>query len=220
MKHSTELFPDIRQLLDEIKASPADIGQIAITAGPGSFTGLRIAVTVAKMMNFAHNTRIIAADTMDVLSENAPPERIHHNMGHDRPVDGLATILDAKRDLFYAGLFEPAEDGIWTRIGQTQLVTANDLMNQIKKAQKTNVAFLGEGLVYYADKFKSPVSTILDEKCWPATAEGLCKTAQKMAQKQQFADPNTLTPFYIRRPEAVENWEKRNQQPPETPMPG
>lgn len=204
MKHSTELFPKIQQLLSDADAGVTDVGQLAITAGPGSFTGLRIAVTVAKMMHFAHNTQIIAVDTMDVLAENAIA---YNNRPENETIDCVTTILDAKRNLFYAGAFERTDDG-WNRILSTSLLSADELMEQLKGRKE--VAFLGEGLQYYADKFESPFSVILDKQHWPATATGLYRVAQKMAASGDFADAKTLAPFYIRRPEAVENWEKRN----------
>lgn len=205
MKHSTELFPKIQQLLSDADAKVTDVGQLAITAGPGSFTGLRIAVTAAKMMHFAHNTQIIAADTMDVIAENA---REHNNQPENEPINCVATILDAKRNLFYAAAFEQTDNG-WSRILPTSLLTAEELLEQLSNRKK--VAFLGEGLQYYADKFESPSSTILDKQYWPATAVGLYRVARKMAASGDFANAQTLTPFYIRRPEAVENWEKRNK---------
>lgn len=206
MKHSTELFGRIETLLEPIQARPNDISHLYITAGPGSFTGLRIAVTVAKMLNFAHQTKIVAADSMDVLAENATV----YNQQAETKVDYVATILDAKRNLFYAGVFQRTEEG-WKKIIPTQMISAEDLMNQLKQANLKHVAFLGEGLVYYAEKFQSPFSTILDEAYWPAKASGLFRIGTKMANQEQFADPKTLVPFYVRRPEAVENWEKRQK---------
>ena len=206
MKHSTELFGRINDLLKQIQARPADIEHLYITAGPGSFTGLRIAVTAAKMMNFTHQTQIVAADSMDVLVENASV----YNENSQHPTDCVATILDAKRNQFYAAVFERQNDN-WNKILPTQLISAEALMDWLRQSKQKNVAFLGEGLVYYAKKFESPISTVLDEQYWSANAAGLFAAGTKMAQKGQFADPKTLIPFYVRRPEAVENWEKRKE---------
>ncbi len=205
MKHSTELFPRIETLLGKINKKPSDVRDLYITAGPGSFTGLRIAVTVAKMLNMAHKTRIIAADSMDVLAENATT---YNQTGGN--ADCVATVLDAKRNLFFAAVFEKHGTG-WKKILNTELVSADELTNKIIDLKKDNVAFLGEGLVYYADKFKAPFSSILDQQYWPATASGLFRVGRKLASSGNFTNPATLTPFYVRRPEAVENWEKRQK---------
>ncbi len=206
MKHSTELFGLINDLLERIQARPSDIRHLYITAGPGSFTGLRIAVTVAKMMNFTHQTKIVAADSMDVLVENASV----YNKNSDQPVDCVTTILDAKRNQFYAAVFERQNDN-WTKILPTQLISAEALLDWLRQSKQKKIAFLGEGLVYYANKFESPISMILDEQYWAANAAGLFAAGTKMAEQGHFADAKTLIPFYVRRPEAVENWERRQQ---------
>ena len=59
MTHSREIFPKTAVLLEKLNKKPCQIGQIHISAGPGSFTGLRIAVAMAKTMNLEHSMRII-----------------------------------------------------------------------------------------------------------------------------------------------------------------
>ena len=158
MRHSAELFSVLSELLEEAGDSPIQIENCYITAGPGSFTGLRIAVTVAKMLSFTHGTRIIAADTMDVLAENT---RISPDPDNASP-DCVATILDAKKNLFYAAVFDRVEAG-WKKCLPTQIVTAEQLLGWLKEHQKHTVGLLGEGLVYYADAFRSPSTTLLDQ---------------------------------------------------------
>ena len=70
MKHSKEVFPAVSGLLAKFQRKPHEIKQIHISVGPGSFTGLRIAVTIAKILNLAATTKIVAVDTLDVISAN------------------------------------------------------------------------------------------------------------------------------------------------------
>ena len=205
MKQGAELFPQIQTLLNNVQARPCDIRQVYITAGPGSFTGLRIAVTAAKMMSFAHPIKIVAADSTDVIAENAPA--ILDN-NPEKPVDCVCTILDAKRNLFYTSVFERQSDG-WSKIFGTQAVTSEEILDWLREQGKKKVYFLGEGLVYYAKKFEAPFTMIIDEKYWSPAATGLFRIGQKFAAQGKFADPYTLSPLYIRKPEALENWEKR-----------
>jgi tRNA threonylcarbamoyl adenosine modification protein YeaZ len=207
MKHSSELFTRSQQLLDQVHATPDQISDIYITAGPGSFTGLRIAVTAAKMFAFAQNAHIVAADTMDVMVQNVTDCIKETN----QEINCACTILDAKRNLFYAAVFDRHGDN-WNKVLGTELMSADDILAWLSENKKHNVAFLGEGLVYYADKFKRPFSVILEDKYWTATASGLFTAGRKMAEKGQFADPMTLTPYYIRIPEAEENWHRRQSQ--------
>ena len=203
MKHSAELFVALDKLLHQACAAADDLEQVYITAGPGSFTGLRIAVTVAKMFYFTQNAQIIAADSMDVIAESA--SRYTSDTG--QTVDCIATILDAKKDLFYAAVFDRS-GGRWQKCLDTQIITAEELLGWLEANGKQSVGLLGEGLVYYAEKFNAPFTHLLSEPYWPATAAGLFHVGRRMADEKRFADPFVLTPKYIRGPDAVKKTKK------------
>jgi tRNA threonylcarbamoyladenosine biosynthesis protein TsaB len=198
MKHSAELLSTLEKLLIRAGATADDIEQVYITAGPGSFTGLRIAVTAAKMFYFTQKAQIIAADSMDVIAESA--SRYVTDTG--QTVDSIATILDAKKDLFFAAVFDQI-DGNWQKCLDTQIITAERLLGWLEANGKQSVGLLGEGLVYYVEKFNAPFTHFLDESYWSATAAGLFRVGQRMADEKLFADPFALTPRYIREPDAI-----------------
>ncbi|MHC4521456.1 MAG: tRNA (adenosine(37)-N6)-threonylcarbamoyltransferase complex dimerization subunit type 1 TsaB, partial [Planctomycetota bacterium] len=70
LRHSAEIFPTIGDLLERSGYAAADISQVHISVGPGSFTGLRIAVTVAKSMHLANSVRLITVNSLDVIAAN------------------------------------------------------------------------------------------------------------------------------------------------------
>jgi tRNA threonylcarbamoyladenosine biosynthesis protein TsaB len=198
MRHGAELFSTIEALLGQVNASAGDISEVFITAGPGSFTGLRIAVTAAKMLGFAQNSKIVAADTMDVIAEN-----IFINSEKNKKIpDCICTVLDAKKDLFYTAVFDRTEDQ-WQKCFGTEIVTSGQLLNWLSQNGKRNVGLLGEGLVFYSKNFVSPLTFLLDESCWSATAAGLFRVGRRMAAAGLFVDPLALTPTYLRAPDAV-----------------
>ncbi len=203
MKHSAELFTTLEKLLYQASAVADDVEQCYITAGPGSFTGLRIAVTAAKMFYFTQKAQIIAADSMAVIAESAS----RYIVDTGQTVDCIATILDAKKDLFYAAVFDRV-DGNWEKCLGTDIFTAEQLLDWLEINKKKNVGLLGEGLVYYAEKFNAPFTYLLDERYWSATAGGLFQVGQQMADEKQFADPFALTPKYIRGPDAAKKVKK------------
>ena len=198
MRHSVELFGVLETLLERADATAQQIERCCITAGPGSFTGLRIAVTVAKMLSLTHNAQIVAADTMDVLAENTDTSP---NPDDSYP-DCVATILDAKKNLFYAAVFDRVEEG-WKQCFPTQTVTAEQLLSWLEAHHKKNVGLLGEGLVYYAEEFHSPFTTLLDRSLWSGRASSLFRVGQRMAAAGLFADPLTLKPKYLRQADAM-----------------
>jgi len=198
MKHGTELFGNLEGLLAKVSARPHQIARLYIAVGPGSFTGLRIAVTLAKMLSFAVGSRIVAVDTLDALAENATA--CIQQTGSD--LRRVATILDAKQNRFFTAIFEKNGVG-WSKIHPSSLLTPEELLSLITK-DGIPVGLLGEGLVYYADKFAAPLTTLIDPTYWSATARGVYAVGQRMAAQNQFSDRYALVPAYIRKPDAVE----------------
>ena len=208
MKHSIELFDTLESLTRKVGIRPDQIGYLYVTAGPGSFTGIRIAVTLAKMMSYAVKTRIVAVDTLDALAENATV--YCHETGVD--LQRIATILDAKQNRFFTAVFEQ-KAGNWTKIYPSSLLYPEELLTFINK-DAVPVGLLGEGLVYYADRFACPVTRLMDEAFWPATARGVYAVGQRMAKQNLFSDIYQLVPAYIRKPDALEKWEQKQDKHP------
>ena len=198
MKHSSELFTMLDVLLRKTDAIPAQIGEVCITSGPGSFTGLRIAVTAAKMFAFSQNSKIIAADTMDVLAENAGEEKTPEG----NPVGCIATILDAKKGYFYAAVYDRIGSN-WKKCLPTTMIPAEQLLKWLDDNDKKNVGVLGEGLLYYAKQFQSARTYIIDEQYWAARASNLLRIANRMSAAGLYANPAKLIPFYISKPDAI-----------------
>ncbi len=220
MRHSAEIFPAICRLLSGCDRKPKDIEHVYISIGPGSFTGLRIAATFAKTMHLANNdVKIVAVDTLDVIAANVinlTAETTIQDSKHEslrRTPNGgvtsherIAVILDAKRSQFFIAVYqrtnhEPqtTNHGIWKKTFPDALMTAEEFLD--KFACKENpIWLLGEGLVYYRDKFKADGVYFLDEVHWYPDASKLHHLGWQKAQANQFADPLTLQPIYLRRP--------------------
>jgi len=197
LKHSAELFAVTVTMLKSQGLNASDIKQVYISYGPGSFTGLRIAVTVAKMYSFANKTRIVPVNTLDSIAANAliavkdgivPPSRV-------------AAILDAKRGQFFAAVFNIKNAKI-IRTSEDMLITAAEFVEKFASPDQPTW-LLGEGLVYYKENFKSSGFEILNEKYWPANAANVLHLGWEQAAKGDFIDPYVLVPHYVRGPEAV-----------------
>ena len=67
-RHSAELLQRLDWLLETARAKPADLTEIAVATGPGSFNGVRVALTVAKSLCFALGARLSAVSTLDVAA--------------------------------------------------------------------------------------------------------------------------------------------------------
>ncbi len=199
MKHSAEVFPAVQQLLQRFSKRPADIEHVYISVGPGSFTGLRIAVALAKSMNLANDAKIIAVDTLDIIAANAN-DCIEQEKVED--LTKIATILDAKRSRFFIASYQN-ENGLWKKTMADCLMTAGQFLENFA-GNSQPLWLLGEGLVYYKDKFKADGIRFLDERYWYPRAENVYKLGWQMALADRFADPLTLKPAYLQRPDVKE----------------
>lgn len=204
-KHSSELLPAIQSLLSRHGLSTKDVQHIYLPKGPGSFTGIRIAVTFAKMAAFAMGAKIVAVNTLDALAHNA----LYHMDNTNSDIRRIATILDAKKGYFYIAVFNKNDTSLHRMTEDLLITPAAFLSDYCENQPKT--ALLGEGLVYYHKHFEHPNTVILDKSCWPANAVSVWHVARPQAKQGQFDAPDTLVPLYIRRPEAEENWEKAQQ---------
>jgi len=229
IKHSAEIFPAIGDILDRFNRKSDNIEQVHISAGPGSFTGLRIAVTLAKTMHLANAVKIIAVDTLDVIAANANdyikekkttiPSHSESSCNHltfsegegppgkDSP-ERIATILDAKRGQFFIAAYQrntrntqtTDSNGTWKKIFPDSLMTATQFLDQFTREEKP-IWLLGDGLLYFKDKFKADKVRFMDEKYWSPRASRVLLLGYEKALANKFEDPLTLTPNYLLRPD-------------------
>jgi len=217
LKHSMEIFPAVRGLLDPTGRTPGQIEQVYISQGPGSFTGLRIAATLAKTMHLAEAANIVAVDTLDIIAANV----VRLSPGITRPVgwsqalpadcNRIATVLDAKRGQFFIAVYERArqgrrsrgaEDDFWKKVVPDSLVTISEFLDRFA-CPANPIGLLGDGLVYYQDRFEADGVFFLDKQHWSPQANKVHRLGWQKALDGQFADPLTLTPHYLRKPDVT-----------------
>jgi len=196
MRHSAEILPTVHRMLDSFSRKPKEIEHIYISAGPGSFTGLRIAVALAKTMHLANAAKIIAVDTLDVIAANAT-DYIKEEKA--KSLTKIATILDAKRSQFFVAAYQNKQ-ARWKRLMPDCLMTARQFLENFAGNPRP-VWLLGEGLVYHKDKFKGDGICFLSERYWNPRAEKVYMLGWQKALAGQFADPLTLQPTYLRKPD-------------------
>jgi tRNA threonylcarbamoyladenosine biosynthesis protein TsaB len=95
LQHAAQIVPILDRVCRAQGWSPQEIEHLYVSAGPGSFTGLRIGVTLGKTMALATGVKLVAVPTVRVLAENAPADARH-----------VVIVLDAKRDQIFTARFE------------------------------------------------------------------------------------------------------------------
>lgn len=195
MRHSAEIFGAVGGLLEQFGKRADEIRQIYISVGPGSFTGLRIAVTMAKTMALANDVAIVAVDTLDVIGANA----IEYVTSENEDIERIGVILDAKRSQFFAAVYEK-QGQKWEKKLDDCLLTVKQFHERFGGDAKS-VWLLGEGLVYYKDKFAGDGIEFFDESLWNPRASKVYELGFLKAKSGEFADALTLEPKYIQRPD-------------------
>jgi len=197
LRHSAELFDTTIKLLEKFGKKANQTKHVYISIGPGSFTGIRISVTVAKMMALAAHSKIVAVSTTDAMALNVD----------DSSIKKIATVIDAKREQFFIAAFE-RQNGTWQKTLPDCLMKAEEFKEKFDRPDEP-IWLLGEGLLYYDKKFSTDNIKILDKEYWSPRASNVFKAGSQMAAKGNFCDPVSLVPFYLRRPEAEENRERK-----------
>jgi tRNA threonylcarbamoyladenosine biosynthesis protein TsaB len=195
LQHAAGLIPLIDELCKKRGWKPADLEEVYVSAGPGSFTGLRIGITLAKTLAFATGVKLVAVPTMRVLVENAPAEARH-----------AIIVLDAKRDQIFTARFE-RQHRSWLEREAPHLDPLKAMLDRSPRP----VYLLGEGIPFHQQHIPAGSTDIIltSAESWRARASVLARIGDEMARAGNFADPFRLEPIYIRMPEAQEKLEAK-----------
>lgn len=136
--HSQTLLPMLDEICKMIELDLESIDAIAVAAGPGSFTGLRIGSATAKGLGLALNKPLIGVPTVEALAYNL----------YD--VSGLiCPIMDARRNQVYTGIYRFTEHQMVT-VKEQVAVGIEELVNELNQKGEA-VTFLGDGVAVYRD---------------------------------------------------------------------
>ncbi|MBN1911934.1 MAG: tRNA (adenosine(37)-N6)-threonylcarbamoyltransferase complex dimerization subunit type 1 TsaB [Pirellulales bacterium] len=188
------LVPGLKTLLDEIRWAAADIDLVAVSVGPGSFTGLRIGVTTAKTLAYCAQADILGVDTLEVVASATPDG-----------VDVVSVAVDAQRGQVVAGLFRRGADGWFQPTGPARLVRIADWLDAIPPG----VVASGPVLRKLAGRLPGHVATVPSE-CWFPTAVQVGRLAARDYAAGRRDDAFSLVPRYSRPSAAEEKWEDRH----------
>lgn len=198
LQHASQIITYIDEMCREIAWSPAHLQEIYVSVGPGSFTGLRVGITVAKSLAMSLDVCIVAVPSVNVLAENAPADAQH-----------LIVVLDAKRDQIFTAGFKRTNNA-WEPVEEAHLDSLTDMLARAPRP----VHLIGEGIPYHQKFMDAGDASIISTppESWQASATTVARLGWKLSQSKQYADPYALTPIYIRRPEAEEVAERAEQK--------
>ena len=197
MTHSEGLVPQMDQLFQRTGIAKKDIGLIAVSRGPGSFTGLRIGLATAEAMAYGLHIPMIAVSTLEVLAYNLPVDNVL-----------LAPVLDAQKGNVYVALYE-WHKGELQEIAPVEIMPGKALCEKLAQYKKSTV-ILGE-----CEKIAVPEDgNISLAPLWNRLPHAGAVALLGAKQHQEGGDMDYFgtEPFYIRKSEAEELWDKKQEK--------
>lgn len=182
LTHSETLLPMVKRVMGDNEFSSLDA--VAITAGPGSFTGVRIGVATVKGIAFAGNIPCYGVSTLEAIAYNFVDENCI-----------VCAVMDARRMQFYNAIFK-VENGTVSRLTPDRAISIDDLREELK--QYDSVIIAGDGAALCSQNIALDNCKIAaDDKIY----QNALSVAKCVKNKKPIA-PSALMPVYLRQSQA------------------
>jgi tRNA threonylcarbamoyladenosine biosynthesis protein TsaB len=192
--HSRRLTATIKWLMQRLGAEWSDLDLLAVSLGPGSFTGLRIGIATVKGLAFALGLPLIGVPTLDALASHVIACK----------GDIVCPVLDARKSEVYTALYQIRNSGELEKISPYQVISPEQLAVFVPYGQR--VLLLGGGLLLYKDIFVRGLgnrAVIVPSHMAYVRAASVGILAELRWQKEKRPDDfNILKPIYVRPSEA------------------
>jgi len=190
--HSVRAMPAIEQLMKDCEIKPKDLDKIVVAKGPGSYTGVRIGVTIAKTLAWTLNIPISGVSSLKVLAMNG------------KYFDGfIAPLFDGRRGQIFTGLYQ-WKDNQLICIKEDRILQSRDFAEELFELNK-QVLFIGNDINIHKDTLQ----TILGENAVFADMTQLNPRPSELAFLGSNAvneNVHEFVPEYLRLAEAEANW--------------
>lgn len=192
--HSKRLIQQIDGAFSESGLSLNDIDAIAVSLGPGSFTGLRIALGTVKGLAMALKKMVIGVPTLDALAHQLPiiPEQI-------------CPILDARKREVYTALYKYDSHGKLLKLSRYQVISPETLASELDEP----TLFIGDGISIYQTIFTEKMGDLArfcPQELYFPRASSIGMLALDKYEKEDFLDTAAATPIYVRASDAELNF--------------
>lgn len=185
MSHASQLTITIQSLMADSQLEMSDLEAVAISIGPGSYTGLRIGLSTAKGICFALNIPLIEVDTLQSLAWKA--QQLHPEITYFIP------MIDARRMEVYTAIYDSNNNEIAERHAK---IIDESSFQELFNEEKT-IVFAGNGAMKCAETLANPNARFIELDC---SSENLFALASASFEQKDFADMAYIEPFYLKSP--------------------
>lgn len=191
LTHGRALVPAMAELLRKAGISLRELDAVAVSAGPGSYTGLRVGITAAKTLAWAAQLKVVRVSTLEALALDAS------RMGDGSSASRLVPVTDAKRGEIYAAFFSKGRDSV-LRDSPDEVFSPEGL----RKRFRAGDFVFGSAVAVYRDEFATSGVQVSPEPSCPRAAT-IAELGARLLAEGICAPVHELAPEYLRRPEAV-----------------
>ena len=203
LTHSQTLMVMAQDMLNQCGLSVGDLDAVAVAAGPGSFTGVRIGVAAAKGLAWGSEKPCYGVSTLESMALA---------LGAFRGT--VCPVMDARRSQVYNALFV-AEDGVLSRLAEDRAIALEDLAQELQTAPQP-IFLVGDGseLTYRTLKDRVPGLVLPPEHRMHQRASGVAMAAMAAIARGESGDAEAMQPNYLRLSQAErEKMEKSKNLP-------
>ena len=190
LTHGARLPLELTAALEEASVPLDAVELLAVAAGPGSFTGLRVGIATMQGLAIATGLRIVPVSVLDALAKSVDPP------GVDRAP--IAAWMDAQRGEVFAALYDAS--GSRVIVEPTAATPAQTLDGWRTRADGTVPRFIGDGALRYASIIRAALGHAVEIVEPPPLAPVIGRLACDAPERA--VDPHAVVPIYIRRPDA------------------
>jgi tRNA threonylcarbamoyladenosine biosynthesis protein TsaB len=190
--HSVRAMPAVDQLMKDCVIKPDTLDRIVVGRGPGSFTGVRIGVTLAKTLAWSLNVPLVGVSSLELLAANG---RYFKGM--------ISPIMDARRGQVYTGLYTWDKTGVQTEVEDVN-IALTDWLSMLKEKNE-DVLFIGNDVHLH----KETIIEYLGEMAhFAQTSENNPRPSELalIGLRNVAEDVHTFVPNYTRLAEAEAKW--------------
>lgn len=183
--HAAMTAPYVSRVLKDAGLSVSDCDAVCVSAGPGSYTGLRVGSSTAKGLCFAAGLPLLAVGTLEILALQAISDKL--------VPDGckyIIPMIDARRMEVYTALFSPSGQ----RLSEvsSSIIDSGSFGKELAEGQ---VLFIGDGAMKCSGVLKSPNASFI-ATC--PKAEAMLIPAEREYNEKRFKDTAYFEPFYLK----------------------
>lgn len=192
--HSQVIMPMVNEIIAQSGKSTEDLGAVAVAAGPGSYTGLRIGVAAVKAMCFGLGIRCCGVSTLEGLACN--------NLSYK---GNICAVMKARGDLVYCCTYK--SDGYCIEQTSAEEIISRDALAEFLALRGEETLLCGDGAADFFTDYRSPMLVIAPPQGRLQNAAGVCLAGAS----KRLIDPEQLEVSYLQKVKAEKDLEEKHK---------